>query len=101
MIDSNYVIAANNKIAYTYSAIGTSLFSDTIAVDPWNDVIEFQGHVDFPWSTTYRESLETTYELPRTNFTDFKFYKHKLTNSPVLVTLSKVVDPNGTIVSPV
>lgn len=102
--DGNYIIAPRiEDVIYTHSSYDSpaqNSLAETKIVAPLNGTWDIVGDNIVPWTTTYAASLATTYEMDRTNFTDYKFTWGAFGNTPEVITLTQVLDPNGTIVSP-
>lgn len=96
----NYIINPRNKVAYLHSNKTNSFFRNTKVVNPFNGVIEFFVRDGFQNDAQFTTSMGTTVEVDGSAYTDFVYIRDAFTNSPQTITYAKILDPNGSIVSP-
>ena len=98
---NNYIIEPQlEDVGFFVQNIDGSKFRDTKIVDPYGGNYNFVTDASTANSPEFISSLASTTVVPRDDFTDYVFTKDKFTNHPTVVTLPKILDPNGAIVSP-
>lgn len=101
-MDGNYIIdTVSDYDSYLYNNIGTSTMSDTKVSNPLGGTIDWKLNATYPNSATFTTSLTSSALTDNSAFTDFVFIWNEFTNSPETITWAKILDPNGSIVSPV
>ncbi len=117
-VTNNYIISTptgglDDELMDTFSDYGGNDFTNSIipvnpktsTVEDWfyNKLVDKEGWTGSPWEWTasYEAQLYTAREMSDATFTDYSYMWDKFGGNPVMITLPKVLDPNGTIVSPV